>query len=61
MKEFLLFITVLFFEVVNNIDELYRDEDFYSQVMWWCIPLVLIFMFFGSVIYQKLKKKDISH
>jgi hypothetical protein len=57
MKYSLLFITALFFEVADNIDELYGDEDFYIQVIWWCIPLVLIFMFFGSVIYLKLKRK----
>ncbi len=57
MKIFLLFITVLFFEVADYIDELYGDEDFYTQVIWWCIPLILIFMFFGSVIYLKLKKR----
>ena len=57
MKNFLLLITVLIFEVADNIDELYGDEDFYTQVILWCIPLILIFMFFGSVIYLKLKKR----
>ena len=57
MKNFLLLITVLIFEVADNIDEIYVDEDFYTEVMWWCIPLILIFMFFGSVIYLKLKKR----
>jgi hypothetical protein len=61
MKDSLLIITVLFFKVTDNIDELYDNEDFYTQVIWWCIPLVLIFMIFWSVIYLKLKEKKTAN
>ncbi len=61
MKDSLLFITVPFFKVADNIDELYGNEDFYTQVIWWCIPLVLIFMIFWSVIYLKLKEKKTTN
>jgi len=50
-------ITFIFYKVVENIEELYRDEDFYIQVIWWCIPLIVISMIFGWVIYLKLKKE----
>jgi hypothetical protein len=57
MERLLLLITVIFYKVGENIEELYRDEDFYIQVLWWCIPLIVISMIFGWVIYLKLKKE----
>jgi len=57
MERLLLLITFIFYKVVENIEELYRDEDFYIQVIWWCIPLIVISMIFGWVIYLKLKKE----
>jgi uncharacterized membrane protein len=57
MERLLPLITVIFYKVGENIEELYRDEDFYIQVFWWCIPLIVISMIFGWVIYLKLKKE----
>ena len=57
MEKLLPFIIILISKVNDNIEELYRDEEFYIQVFWWCIPLIVISMIFGRVIYLKLKKK----
>ncbi len=57
MEQLLPLITVIFYKIDENIEELYRDEDFYIQVLWWCIPLIVISMIFGWVIYLKLKKE----
>ena len=57
MERLLLFFMVILYKDGDNIEELYRDDEFYIQVFWWCIPLIVISMIFGWVIYRQLKKK----
>lgn len=57
MKEIPLFATSLFFEIGTNIDELYRDDDFYTQVFWWFMVLALVCMVFIRGFYLSLKQR----
>jgi hypothetical protein len=57
MREIPLFVTSLFFEVGINIDELYRDDDFYIQAFWWFMLLALVCVVFIRGFYLNLKQK----
>jgi len=57
MEKLLPFIIILISKVNDNIEELYRDEEFYTQVFLWCIPLIILSLIFGRVVYLILKKK----
>lgn len=58
MEKLLPFIIILISKVNDNIEELYRDEEFYIMVFWWCIALIILSLIFGRALYLILKKRD---
>lgn len=45
-------------EIDENIEELYRDDEFYNLVLIWGIILVVIAIIFLSAIYLAIKKNE---
>lgn len=45
-------------EIDENIEELYRDDEFYNLVLIWGIILFVIAMILLRVIYLAIKKNE---
>ncbi len=58
MEKLMMSILAFILEIDKNIEELYRDDEFYNLVLVWGIILVVIAIIFLSAIYLAIKKNE---
>lgn len=58
MEKLMMSILAFILEIDENIEELYRDDEFYNLVLIWGIILVVIAIIFLSAIYLAIKKNE---
>lgn len=58
MEKLMMSILAFILEIDENIEELYRDDEFYNLVLIWGIILVVIAIVFLSAIYLAIKKNE---
>lgn len=58
MEKLIMSNLVSILEIDKNIEELYRDDEFYNLVLMWSVILFVIAVIFLRAIYLAIKKNE---